>query len=81
MVQYYEKDGAILSGTPGLLPAPYTWLETAMMVESLIFYQFYTGDDQYSQIIDESFDSQVFDTANLDSEGTVHLTVGVNISR
>lgn len=50
MVMY---NGNKPGGIPGNLPAPYYWWECGAMFGSLIDYYFYTGDDQFNDIVTE----------------------------
>ncbi|KAL9027238.1 MAG: hypothetical protein Q9196_004211 [Gyalolechia fulgens] len=46
-------------GIPGNLPAPYYWWQCGAMFGSLIDYYFYTGDDQFNDIVTEGMLYQV----------------------
>ena len=46
-------------GTPGNLPAPYYWWEAGAMFMSMIDYWFYTGDNQYNDLITQAILWQV----------------------
>ncbi|KAF3901613.1 hypothetical protein ABW21_db0205310 [Orbilia brochopaga] len=61
MVDYYHgnEPGQI----PGNLPQPYYWWECGAMFGALIDYWYYTGDDQYNQIVIEGMMHQI-GTAN-----------------
>ncbi|KAG6028376.1 hypothetical protein E4U41_000687 [Claviceps citrina] len=57
LVAYYS--GHKPGGTPGLLPSPYYWWEAGAFLGSLIDYWYYTGDDQYNQIVQQGLLFQV----------------------
>ncbi|KAI5366029.1 putative glycoside hydrolase, family 76, six-hairpin glycosidase superfamily [Septoria linicola] len=49
---------------PGLLPGPYYWWEAGAMFGSLIDYWYYTGDEQYNDLVSEALLFQVGPDAN-----------------
>ncbi|KAL9599638.1 MAG: hypothetical protein Q9219_003722 [cf. Caloplaca sp. 3 TL-2023] len=51
MMAYYDGDKP--GGIPGNLPAPYYWWECGAMFGSLLDYYYYTGDDQYNDLVTE----------------------------
>ncbi|KAG6013303.1 hypothetical protein E4U43_007371 [Claviceps pusilla] len=57
LVTYYS--GNKPGGTPGLLPTPYYWWEAGAFLGSLIDYWYYTGDDQYNQLVKQGLLFQV----------------------
>ncbi|KAK6355356.1 hydrolase 76 protein [Orbilia brochopaga] len=61
MVEYYHgnEPGQI----PGNLPQPYYWWECGAMFGALIDYWYFTGDDQYNQIVIDGMMHQI-GTAN-----------------
>ncbi|KAL8995270.1 MAG: hypothetical protein Q9188_006858, partial [Gyalolechia gomerana] len=52
-------NGNQLGGIPGNLPAPYYWWQCGAMFGSLIDYYFYTGDDQFNDVVTEGMLFQV----------------------
>ncbi|OAR03037.1 hypothetical protein LLEC1_04049 [Akanthomyces lecanii] len=57
MLSFYS--GNKLGGTPGLLPTPYYWWEAGAMLGALIDYWYYTGDDEYNDLVSEGLLFQV----------------------
>ncbi|KAG5984441.1 hypothetical protein E4U55_004785 [Claviceps digitariae] len=57
LVSFYS--GNKPGGTPGLLPSPYYWWEAGAFLGSLIDYWYYTGDDQYNQMVGQALLFQV----------------------
>ncbi|KAM3519992.1 hypothetical protein NHJ13051_007138 [Beauveria bassiana] len=57
MLSFYTGDKP--GGTPGLLNPPYYWWEAGAMLGSLIDYWYYTGDDEYNQLVTDGLLFQV----------------------
>lgn len=57
MMKYY--DGNQTGRIPGNLPDPYYWWECGAMFGSLLDYYYYTGDDQYNDLVTEGLLFQV----------------------
>ncbi|KAJ4145867.1 hypothetical protein LMH87_004699 [Akanthomyces muscarius] len=57
MLSFYS--GNKPGGTPGLLPSPYYWWEAGAMLGALIDYWYYTGDDEYNDLVSEGLLFQV----------------------
>lgn len=57
--QYYTGDR--VGDTPGNLPDPYYWWECGAMMNALIDYWYYTGDDQYNAITAQAMEHQIGD--------------------
>ncbi|KAL8679841.1 MAG: hypothetical protein Q9186_003907 [Xanthomendoza sp. 1 TL-2023] len=57
MIKYY--DGNQTGRIPGNLPDPYYWWECGAMFGSLLDYFYYTGDDQYNELVTEGLLFQV----------------------
>ena len=57
MMKYY--DGNITGRVPGNLPDPYYWWQCGAMFGSLLDYYYYTGDDQYNDLITQGMLHQV----------------------
>ncbi|KAG5923849.1 hypothetical protein E4U53_003494 [Claviceps sorghi] len=57
LVTFYS--GNKPGGTPGLLPTPYYWWEAGAFLGSLIDYWYYTGDDQYNNLVQQGLLFQV----------------------
>ena len=57
MMKYY--DGNVTGRVPGNLPDPYYWWQCGAMFGSLLDYYYYTGDDQYNDLITQGMLHQV----------------------
>lgn len=51
--------GQIVTGIPGLLPQPYFWWEAGAMFGTLMDYWYYTGDNQFNDIVTQGMLFQV----------------------
>ncbi|KAM3501153.1 hypothetical protein MY10362_005787 [Beauveria mimosiformis] len=57
MLSFYTGDKP--GGTPGLLNPPYYWWEAGAMLGALVDYWYYTGDDEYNQLVTDGLLFQV----------------------
>ncbi|KAM3430172.1 hypothetical protein NHJ13734_007860 [Beauveria thailandica] len=57
MLSFYS--GNKPGGTPGLLNPPYYWWEAGAMLGALVDYWYYTGDDEYNQLVTDGLLFQV----------------------
>ncbi|KAM3436161.1 hypothetical protein MY4824_004466 [Beauveria thailandica] len=57
MLSFYT--GNKPGGTPGLLNPPYYWWEAGAMLGALVDYWYYTGDDEYNQLVTDGLLFQV----------------------
>lgn len=57
LMTFYNGDKP--GGVPGNLPAPYYWWECGAMFGTLLDYFYYTGDDQYNNVITDGLLFQV----------------------
>lgn len=66
LVAMYANEGGVISGIPGLLTyPPYYWWEAGAMFGQLIDYWYFTGDDQYNDLVKEGIQFQVGELNNL----------------
>ncbi|KAL1960525.1 hypothetical protein VTO42DRAFT_7824 [Malbranchea cinnamomea] len=70
MLQYYT--GNQPGDVPGNLPDPYYWWEAGAMLNSLIDYYYFTGDDEYNDLVMQAMLHQVGPNNNYMPENQTH---------